>query len=73
MARQFDAISELNASKETWKIRVRVLRRWKVPRHEKKNQFKEICMVLIDDKVSIVYIFPIVSITLIFLHVKELH
>ena len=71
MARKYDAISKLNASKNEWKIRVRVLRLWKVPQYQNKNQIKKIGMVFIDDKVIFYYIFVSITTVLIYSRINK--
>ena len=49
MARKFDAISDVTPLKESWRLRVRVVRLWAKPGFEQKDITNSLEMVLIDE------------------------
>lgn len=51
MASKVNFISDITPMKETWKIRVQIVRLWKIPSLENLSKIKGIEMVLMDEKV----------------------
>jgi hypothetical protein len=47
----FDYLAEVVPGRETWRIKVRVLRMWKVPAFLNPTESNSIEMVLVDEKV----------------------
>ncbi|KAL2907168.1 Replication protein A 70 kDa DNA-binding subunit, partial [Bienertia sinuspersici] len=52
MASKINFISEITPKRETWKIKVRIIRLWKTPGFEKPSEEYSIEMVLMDEKGS---------------------
>ncbi|WCJ43854.1 hypothetical protein M5689_024564 [Euphorbia peplus] len=50
MLREYDTIQDINSDRKNWRIKVRVLRLWKVPNHENKDISVGLGMVLLDEK-----------------------
>jgi hypothetical protein len=50
--RNFDYLAEVVPGRESWRIKVRVLRMWKVPSFLNPSESNSIEMVLVDEKVS---------------------
>jgi hypothetical protein len=50
--RNFDYLAEVVPGRESWRIKVRVLRMWKVPAFLNPSESNSIEMVLVDEKVS---------------------
>jgi hypothetical protein len=51
----FDCLSDIKPGKEAWRIRVRVVRLWKVPGFLNPGQTNSLEMVLVDEKVCVFY------------------
>ncbi|XP_061375332.1 uncharacterized protein LOC133317485 [Gastrolobium bilobum] len=50
MFSKYDFIRDLNPTKEDWRIKVRVLRSWKVPNFQRRNLDDNLEMVLLDEQ-----------------------
>ncbi|KAK9705296.1 hypothetical protein RND81_07G045900 [Saponaria officinalis] len=50
--RRFNMISEVNADKETWRIRGRLIRVWRVPQLNNTNETRCLDMIIMDEKQS---------------------
>jgi hypothetical protein len=53
MDKSFDALSDVVPGRDTWRIKVRVVRVWEVPTFLNPLQTNSIELVLVDDKVCI--------------------
>ena len=53
MEYKFDSIDDINSSKETWKIKARIIRLWTMPNYLGGNFTQSIQLVLLDDKVFV--------------------
>lgn len=53
----FDSLSDIKPGREAWRIRVRVIRLWKVPAFLSPGHTNSIEMVLVDDMVCLVFFF----------------
>ena len=51
MARKFDAVSDITPLKESWRLRVRIVRLWVMPGFEQKDTTNSLEMILIDEQV----------------------
>ncbi|KAL2905424.1 Cytochrome P450 monooxygenase eqxH [Bienertia sinuspersici] len=50
MAMAINYVSDINTSKESWKIIVRVTHLWHVPSYNNPSEFQSIELVLMDEK-----------------------
>ena len=51
MARGYDCLDDVTPAKETWRIKARIIRLWKVPVYNCNDQTNSIEVVLQDEKV----------------------
>ena len=52
MARRYDFVGDVTPAKETWRIKARIIRLWKVPVYGSIDQTNTIEFVLQDEKVD---------------------
>jgi hypothetical protein len=55
MEKGLDCLADIVPGRETWRIKVRVLRMWEVPSFLKPDETNSLEMVLIDQKVFCLY------------------
>lgn len=55
MASAFDNLCEIKSGREAWRIKVRVVRTWKVPSFMNPEQANSLEMIFVDEKVCIFF------------------
>jgi hypothetical protein len=56
MDKSIDCLCDIVPGRESWRIKVRVLRMWEVPTFLKPDQANSVEMVLIDEKVYLLFV-----------------
>lgn len=52
MTLQYNFVDDITPNKETWRIKVRIIRTWRRPNFNNPNEENSIEMVLMDEKVN---------------------
>jgi len=52
----FDSVGDVKIGRDSWRLRVRVLRLWRVPSFKNPEQAISLEMVLVDEKVRFIFI-----------------
>ncbi|XP_061364617.1 uncharacterized protein LOC133308054 [Gastrolobium bilobum] len=60
MSSKYDFVKDLNPTKEEWRIKVRVVRYWKVPSFNQKDFDDNVDMVLVDERLIVSFVVVVV-------------